>query len=43
MDERIIAAARENYRQWAARPWYVKLWDRIASECGYIVFRLRGK
>lgn len=39
----VMTRARNAYREWAARPWYTKLWDRIASECGYVAFRLRGK
>lgn len=43
MNEQIMTRARDAYREWAERPWYVKCWDRIASELGYIAFRLRGK
>ncbi|NJP50101.1 hypothetical protein HCJ93_08450 [Streptomyces sp. SBST2-5] len=41
VQDKIIARARDAYREWAARPWYVKVWDRICSEAGYIAFRLK--
>ena len=43
MREDAMARARAGYARWAARPWYVRAWDRIRSECGYALYRLRGK
>ena len=39
-EDAIIERARESYCLWAARPWYVKAWDRVRSECGYALYRL---
>lgn len=43
MDERTTARAAELYSEWQSRPWYVKVWDRIRSEAGYVLFLVKGK
>jgi hypothetical protein len=42
-EDKVIARAADLYREWESRPWYVKVWDYVRSECGYWSFRLRGK
>lgn len=38
-----VRRAANLYRDWTARPWYVKAWDRVCSEAGYILFVVKGK
>lgn len=42
-EDAIVRRAAALYRAWESRPWYVKAWDRMRSELGYIAFRLRGR
>lgn len=46
-EDEIIRIAAQRYRAWeaahAARPWYIKAYDRVRNECGRLRFALRGK
>lgn len=39
-EDAVVRYAAQLYSAWESRPWYIKVWDRVRSECGYALYLL---